>query len=374
MKNIVLFSIALLSFSCQNKTETAPVEATKSSAPATQLTLTPEQVKNAGIISGKAETREIKTSLLVNGVVEAAPGNLVSVVMPYGGYVKQLRLLPGSRVRKGEVLAVMEDPQYIQLQEDYLVARNRLAFLDTDYQRQKELNADKTSSDKTFQQVSTDFGSQKILVRSLEEKLLLLDINPATLTEKTLSRSVKVYSPLTGYVSNVYVNTGKYVSPTDVLFDLTNPSDMHLSLTVFEKDVAVLLPGQKVMFTVNNEGEKKMEAEIYLVNRSINADRSTEIHCRILKNYDGLVPGMFVNAVIELQSLKALAVPDEAIVKWENKNYVFTESANNTYTMSPVADGLSSGGFTTVNQDFANSKIVIKNPYSILMKLRNDED
>lgn len=285
MRNILIFLAGslIIMAGChspaENK-ETAKEETADSSGNTVQLT--DIQVKNAGVITGKPELRQMHTSLKVNGVIDVPPQNLVSISIPLGGYLKTMTLLPGLQVKKGQVLAVLEDPQYVQLQEDYLVAQSKLRFLEADYKRQQELNQSKANSDKVLQQVKSDYESQQVIVRSLSEKLHLININPATLQSSTISRQISILAPISGFVSKVNVNTGKYVAPTDILFELMDPKDLHLSLTVFEKDLSQISPGQEVVAWTNNSDEK-YEAEVHFITQGVDETHAAEVHCHLKK-------------------------------------------------------------------------------------------
>ncbi|MGN6566856.1 MAG: efflux RND transporter periplasmic adaptor subunit, partial [Flavipsychrobacter sp.] len=209
------------------------------------VTLTDAQIKNAGIVTGTMEQKQLSSILRLNGVIDVPPQNMVSISVPLGGFLKSTNLLPGMHIKKGDVIAVMEDQQYIQLQQDYLTAKAKIGFLENEYNRQKDLNSAQASSDKVFQQAEADYKSQQVLIAALAEKLKLAGINVDQLNETNISRSVNIHSPINGYVSKVDVNIGKYVSPTEVLFELVNPADIHLALKVFEKDLDKLFIGQK---------------------------------------------------------------------------------------------------------------------------------
>ena len=223
--------------------------------------LSPEQIKNSGVEIGSASKKEMYTVLKVNGVVDVPPENIVSISIPLGGYVKKMRLIEGMHVNKGSVLATIEDQQYIQLQQDYLTAKSRLKFAEADYNRQKGLNSTKATSDKIFQQTENAFNAERIQVSSLAEKLRLIGISPSQLNESNISRAINIYAPISGYITKVNVNTGKYVTSSDVLFELVNPSALHISLTVFENDASKLVEGQKVVCTTNKNPEKKYYAK-----------------------------------------------------------------------------------------------------------------
>lgn len=370
---VMICSLGILLPACkENKPAAKAAEVKTVEAPVSnEVQLTPEQMKTAGIEIKSVENRNMHTVLKVNGVVDVPPQNIVSVSMPLGGYLKNMHLLPGMQIAKGQVLAVLEDPQYIQLQQDYLIARSKLRFLEADFVRQKELNESKANSDKVFQQVRSEYEAQKVMVGALREKLLLININPDKLTESNITRSVNLYAPISGYITRVNVNTGKYVNPTDVLFELINPADLHLSLTVFENDLNLLAEGQKVTCFTTGNGGKKYGAKVHLITRNVDANRSGEVHCHFDQYDKSLLPGMFMNAEIEMDNANVTAVPDDAVVKWENKQYVFVAVGADKFIMIPVQTGASNGGYTAIKTDIGDKKIVTENAYSLLMKMKN---
>jgi cobalt-zinc-cadmium efflux system membrane fusion protein len=370
---IALTALCTLFFACkEGKIEHAATATVKVETTTVDwVELTPDQIKNAGIVTGKPETREIHSTLKVNGVIDVPPQNIISVSAPLGGYSKNMNLLAGMPVRKGSLLGRLEDQQYIQIQQDYLVSKSKLEFLEADYNRQKGLNETQSVSNKVLQQVKNDYESQRVLQRALQEKLKLIGINPMTLRYNNISRHVNIYSPINGYVNKVNVNIGKYVSATDVLFELINPADIHLSLTVFEKDVANLSYGQRVVCYANNNSQKKHLAKVELINRNINDERASEVHCEFERYDKSLLPGMFMNAEIELTNIQATAVPDEAVVRWQNKFYVFVEEAKNKFSMFAVEPATVDNGYTTTKTDISGKSIVVKNAYALLMKIKN---
>lgn len=340
------------------------------------VSLTDAQIKNAGIETGKAEKRSINGILKLNGLVDVPPQSLVSVSFPLGGYLKTTQLLPGMPVKKGEVIGVLEDQGFIQLQQDYLISKTKLQLLQQEAERQRILNELKANSDKILQQTEAELQSQKVLVKGLSEKLKLIGINPDKLNEDNISRSVAITSPITGFVSKVKVNIGKYVNPTDELFELVNPDDIHAAVTVFEKDINQLKIGQKVIISLVDKPETKYNASIILISKSLDENRSAIIHCHFEKEDHSLLPGMFLNAEIEVTNSNATAVPDEAVVRYANKFYVFEEKARNQFEMKEVETGVNHNGFTEIKNDslLANKRIAIKNAYAILSQMKNKSE
>ncbi len=375
MKNYILTIIICLSlFSCsdtkQSETETTSNE--------TAVALTDAQVKNAGITVATIEKQAIAHLLKVNGVIDVPPQNMVSISAPLGGYLKYTKLLPGMHINKGESIAVMEDPQYISLQQEYLTAKAKLSYVQNEYIRQESLNKSAAVSDKVFQEATMNYTSQKVLVKSLSEKLLLIGISQDNLNENTISRSIAIHSPIDGYVSKVNVNIGKYASPTDVLFELVNPQDIHLALDIFEKDIDDLQIGQKLLAYTNTQPDKKYPCEIILIGKDISETRSVEVHCHFDAYDKSLIPGMYMNAEIEVSSQNDFVISDESIVTYEGKHLVFYEKSKNNFEMVEVEMGNSENGITQItfknNFNPEQKQFVIKGAYSVLMKSKNTEE
>lgn len=368
--------IVLLSGSCGHKnTEEQKSEDTEVS---NTVILTEAQSKNAQIILGKLLEEQLSSTLKVNGKIDVPPQNLVSVSIPLGGYLKSTKLLPGMPIKKGEIIAILEDQQYIQLQQDYLLTKSRLTFAEKEYERQKELNQTKASSDKVYQSAESEYRILQINLNALTEKLKLININPATISLSGISRSVPIYSPINGFVSKVNVNIGKYVNPSDVLFELINTSDIHLNLKIFEKDVDKIAIGQKLLAYSNNYPEKKYPCSILLISRDLSQDGSVEVHCHFDKYDHSLLPGMYMNAIIEIKDNKVLTLPEEAVVTYEGKNYAFIENASRSYEMVEVLTGISKGGHVEVSiigkRQTESLNFVLKGAYTLLMQLKNKAD
>ncbi|MFM2286422.1 MAG: hypothetical protein RLZZ543_1919 [Bacteroidota bacterium] len=375
MNRIYILAVVLFFAACQS----SPKENADEAVQVEELTviLNDAQAKNASIVLGKPEQKSLSRILNVNGKIDVPPQNMVSVSVPLGGYLKSTQLLPGMHVRKGEAIAVMEDQQYIQLQQDYLVTQAKLKFTEKEFERQRELNASKATSDKVFQQAESEYTMQKITLKSLGEKLRLIGIQPEKLSENTISKSIHLYSPIDGYVTHVNVNIGKYTQPSEVLFELVNPVDIHLALTIFEKDLDDIFIGQKLIAYNNRNPEKKHACEVILVGKNLTEDRSAEVHCHFEKYDETLIPGMFMNAEIAMNNTNAWVLPDEAIVLFEGHHYCFVEQAKGSYKLTEVEPGITENGYTELlgNNDALMSKpIVLKGAYTLLMQLKNTDD
>ena len=375
MKNIYLILIILtLNIACQSKKEEAlPIKSLKDNV----VELTKKQLDNSKIKVGRLIQSPLSTTIKVNGKITLAPNAMASVSMPLGGYIKNIKVMPGMVIKKGQILAVIEDQSYVQIQHDYLTTKQQLAFASKDYARQKELNASQAVSEKNFQLAESEFAKQRITLKSLEEKLKLIQINPGTLTANSISKSVNIYAPISGMITKVDVNIGKYVTATYMLFQIMDNQSMYAKLNVFEKDAANLSIGQKIKVFTNSQPDVFYETKIEFVNKSYSDESALEVYAKILNTTKKLIPGNYINALIQIDNNNAFILNNDAIVDYEGKKFVFIQDENkNTFSMQEVQLGTITDKVSEIiNYDtLQNKSIVIGDAYTLLMVLKNKEE
>ena len=374
----VFFILVSCSGGKKNNSETEETEV----LPENIVEMRADQAKLANLETGAVELRSMSSTLKVNGRVSVAPQNLATVCMPMGGFVKSTFLMPGNIVRKGQKLAILENQEFVDIQQNYLEAKNKLEYAAAEYNRHNELYKDDVYSQKNVQQVTAEYKTLKAQVKALEQKLMMIGINPARLHEDDISRSVAVISPISGYIKAVNVNVGKFVQPSDVLFEIENRDKLFLELTLFEKDADKVSEGQEIEFFINNETEEH-RAVISQTGKSIDDNKTYRVFASVKNACKNIFPGMYVNAVIETSGNKVNALPSDAIVSFEDKDYIFVFDKNKTengkpfteYRMVEVTKGITSGGFTEVvlpgGFDVKTSKVVIKGAYNLLAAKKN---
>ncbi|MFN4082633.1 MAG: efflux RND transporter periplasmic adaptor subunit [Bacteroidia bacterium] len=372
---IIYLFISLLIISCSNK----KTEKNTEEAATDIVILTEDQFKNANIKTDSIKLQNINTTLKVTGIIDVPPQNLVSISLPLGGYVKHTKLLPGMHFNKGEVIAEVEDIAYIKLQQDYLIAKAEYEFLTKETERQFTLNREQASSNKVYEQTLADLKKQEALLNSLKQQLSLLGIDVEKLSASNIKKTIQVKAPIEGFVTKVNVNVGKYVNPTDVLFELVNPDDIHLNLNVFEKDLKYLYINQPLVAYTNFNKEKKYPCTVLLIGKDITPERYASVHCHFEK-YDNLLhPGTYMNAEINISSKKYYSLPNQAVVFFNNKHFVFVEHKEpNTFKMTEIEIEAMDDNFTGLSEEtnklLKDKKIVTRGAYSLLMKLKNEEE
>ena len=374
-KSIIAVLSGVLLFSCSKKEETVTQETYAISGD--QITLTDLQKKTAGIETTTLSNENSANKILLTGQINVPPTGTAGVSSSTGGIIKTARFVPGNYVARGQTLAVVENPELARLQQEYLQSKSNLGYAQKDYNRQMYLNKYQASSDKVTQKAANEAQSQGAAVRGIESQLRSYGINPGSVSSGNIRKSVSVVAPISGYISRVNASIGQYVSSADVLYEIVNNGQTHLVLKVFEKDLNKISAGQKVYVFTNQNPEKKYAATVKLIGKDFAPDRSVFIHCDLIDKDETLIPGTFMNAEIEVNAEEGFVIPDDAIVTWEGKQYVFEELKPKTYKMFPVTIGNSENGLTELlNFDVknANKAFVTKGAYHLLMALKNVEE
>jgi cobalt-zinc-cadmium efflux system membrane fusion protein len=376
---LLIGMVALVVLSCNSSTE-EKVQVDPTLKANTLVTLTAPQYKSAGILLGKLEERNMTGVVKVNGIFDVPPQNLVTISLPYAGIVKKTDLLQGLKVKKGDVVAVMEHPDYIQLQQDYLESKSKLDYLELEVKRQNELQKENVNSAKVYQQAHADFETMKARVSGLKEKLSLINISVDQLMKNGISKQIRVLAPISGYVTQVNVNIGMLVNPNDVICKIVDISHLHVELTAFEKDVMSLKVGQKVRFEVNGE-TKARTASVYLIGKEISPDRTVRVHCHLDKEDASLLPGMYLTAYIETEQRKSLALPSKAVVNSANTNYIFIakgkDKTDYVFDMVKVSLGIVDEEYSEIILPKGidhKVDIVVQGAYDLLAKRDNVEE
>jgi cobalt-zinc-cadmium efflux system membrane fusion protein len=370
----IVFGIIISSLISCGQNAVSDVTDSNDSIDSEVVSLTKEQVSKMTISLGDATEQLMSSTIKVQGEIDLPPQNMISINFPMGGFLKHTKLIPGMHVSKGEVIATVNDQSIIQLQQDFLMAVAKLDLLKLEQGRQQDLKTANAGVSRNFQQIESDVKVQTITVNALKEKLKLIGVNPVVLNENNLSGEVFIKSPINGYVSKVNVNPGKYMQPTETLFELIDPDDIHVALTIFEKDLPAVTKGTSVMVYQPQAPANQYQAEVILVNKGIDEDRTATAHCHFKNFPSNLLPGMLVEGELVVRNKKATVLPDDAVVRFGNGQFIFVLISPNTYQMKPVLTGISAAGKTEVVSGLENIKpgtIVQHNAYTLLGILKN---
>lgn len=368
----------------------------------TVASLTQDQIKSVGITVGNIEQKNLNAVIKANGALRVPNNNKANATSLYGGVVKSLRVQMGDYVRKGQIIATIENPQFVQLQEEYLTIGSRIALAEQEQQRQRELNAGNAGALKNLQNAIAELNALKARKASLYKQVQLMGINPTAITTATLTAALSVTSPVSGTVSAEFAKIGSYVDVSSPVVEIVDNSLIHLDLQVFEKDLPLVKVGQLVNFTVTNNPQITYTAKVFNIGSSFEDESKTiAVHCTVTGNKAGLIDGMNITGMVSVDNVLTSAVPNEAIVEADGKYYIFVHtdkisgekehshkegekhdhvvenkghSASINFEKVEIAKGVSELGYTAitpVQKISKDAKIVTKGAFFINAKLSN---
>ena len=313
---ITFLALALTMLACSSKPEVAE---TQTDANENFMAITSEQEKLAGITFGPIAEQDVEQTLSCSGIIDVPPANKISITTVYGGYITYTGVYPGDKVSKGQLLARLQDPMYIDLQRSYLEGLSKLEYLQADFERKTELQKTESVSSKQYQAAKRDLETVKIEVDALAAQLKMAGFNTAKIQRTGVQNEVEIRSPINGFVTNVKVNQGIHLASGEVLFELIDPSHVHIELNVYPNDLSKLAEGQWVYYRVAGSDVSR-KGDIKLINKAVTADsRSILVHVHPEKeDEDDLLPGTFIQAEIVVSTKKGMVLPIGAVTRLEN--------------------------------------------------------
>ncbi|WP_247235712.1 efflux RND transporter periplasmic adaptor subunit [Telluribacter sp. SYSU D00476] len=338
------------------------------------VTISEAQFRETGIVLGAPDTLMLGETIQATGKLEAPPDHQASVHAPLGGFVRSTRLIEGDYVRKGQVLAVLEHPDYIKLQQEYLQALAQSRFERQELDRQTELNREEVGARRKLQQSTADVETSKALLTSLEAQLTALHIPLEQLRKGTISRTIPLLAPISGYVDRVNLRIGQYVGPTDVLVEIVNKEHLYLELRVFEKDIRKVKEGQMVRFVIPQQQTGEMQAKVYRVGQAFDTEtRTVLVHANLIsKEFGRLFAESYVRATILADQKSVVALPEEAVVTEGDRSYVYVRETGGPagtyqFRLVPVTVGITQNRSTEVQlpTDLDAREIVRQGAYFI---------
>lgn len=351
------------------------------------LELTKEQIRAVGIRIDTVTRKNMHAVVAASGQLAVPPQNRADVNVLLGGIIREIYVQEGEVVRKGQRLALLENPDLIKLQQDYLSTENAFVFTKEERQRQQELSEAQAGRGKTLQQAVASFNMQEAKLRSLEKRLEVLGISPASVKKGDIVSAVAIRAPISGTVGHIIVNTGTYAAPDKPLMEIIDNSKVHADLIVFEKDLFKVKVGQDVQFVLTNQDDREVSGRIYGINKSFeNETKGIIVHAAIKDAGRGqLIPGMYVRGLINIGNDWVPAVPEAAVVHAEGRDFIFVledstaDGKKMQFRRLEVVPGIRELGFvqiTPVEKFDGGVRVVVKGAFYLLsaQKASGDED
>ncbi|MFM8596002.1 MAG: efflux RND transporter periplasmic adaptor subunit [Flavobacteriales bacterium] len=368
------FGIVWLLQSCSSNADKTAEKVKTQVQQVTGLQLTAKQQQNLGLSTGTIQKQSLGLNIFANGQIEVPPQNKSYISMPYGGYIKQIKVLDGMRVQKGQVLMTVEHPEIVALQQTYLEVNGELVFLESDYLRQKQLFEKEAGSAKNYQQAKSAYQIAKAKLSGLEVKLDMAQVNLSALKNGKIQREQSIRAPFSGVITKVTANVGAFADPKDLLMEIIDLKHAHAELVVYEKYLSFLRQNQQVQLNFI-EDQTPVMATIFLIGSEISPERTVKVHCHFKKLPNTITPGSYLKASIQAEVADHWVLPNDAVVQYKGKDVVFIQNGTN---FLPIAiDVILSNETVSAISDknlasIQRAKIVTKGAYDLLAILNKE--
>lgn len=372
-------------------------EKPKDQSPIKEVELNEAQYNASGIELGTFSTKNLSDVVNANGYTKLPPQNQADVSVHLTGIVKSINIIEGQSVRKGQVLATIESPEFAKLREAYLTSKSNLEFLTLEFQRQKTLSDENVNSKKVFQRTKSEFEVEKARFNSLKQQLSILNLNGGS----DLNSIMPIVAPISGFITEINIKIGSNAEVGKPLLSIVDNSQLHVDLLVYEKDLQKVKPGQNIRFVLTNQDNIEINGKVFNVGKAFeNETKSVAVHADISNKGQALIPGMYVNALIDVGTKYVQALPVDAVVKADGREFIFVleegheeethekeehshedgekheEEKSFHFQRIEVKTGTSQLGFVQISllhKMDENSKIVLKGAYYIQSHLIKNE-
>lgn len=275
----------------------------------------------------KTQIHTFKKVFKTNGIVTASPQSKADVYSYLSGIIKRITITPGNYVTRGQVLLSIESKEFINLQKQYLEALAQLKATEAEYNRVKKLYKEKISSQKEYFRVESAYKKLIAQIQALKAELKIINVNLGQLEAGNITSYLNILSPISGYVSDLKCNTGEFISSETLLLKIIDNHNLQLHFFVYQETVSKLKRGQTLSIYKPDNPEKTYSAVIKSIGKSIDPETKS-IRCIAepepnLKNF--FVDGMYFQVEVITDTIKANALPKEAVIQSANAYYILVK-------------------------------------------------
>lgn len=344
-------------------------EAPADSAGATVVTLTEEQVANAGIAFGAVIERPAGGILEATAEIEPAPNRFAQVGARVPGMITRLTVAEGDAVTVGQTLATIDSPELGQATGEYLAAVSMAAVVREIADREKLLFERRISSEREWRLAEAEAVQARAVKEAAENHLHALGLTDEELTrlevEGHFASEIALRSPLTGVVAVRTASVGKIVQPGEGLFEIVDLREVAIAIDVYEQSLTRVRPGQQVEVRTLSTGETRFTGRVTSVGAVVERQTRTVKVRMLLANPDRVLrPGMFATVVVigagnDAQAGPALYLPSAAVQRDGAATIVFVSLGARKFERREVLVGAESAGYILVLRGVALGDSVV---------------
>jgi len=319
------------------------------------LHLSKAQAKTIGLEFGTLSSIKVNDFVKATGSLGLPPNAHSSVSAKTNGIIKGTKkFVEGDYIKKGAVIAYLENADLIITQQDYLEAKAQLTLKGLEVERQNTLVESNAGVTKNLQNAQAEVAVLDAKTQGLAKQLSFLGISTSNLSPSTIKQQIAIVAPMSGYISKINFHNGMYAQSSISLMDIISSEHLHLELDVFEKDIANIKKGQKISYTVPALGQSVYYGTVEVIGKEFNTNSKTiRVHGHLEGTKPTFLKDLFINAKIYLNNEESSALLEEAIIK-DGANsfiYVANEKPNDKeikFEKIAVVTGATDNGFTAV--------------------------
>ena len=337
------------------------------------IPVTQQQFKTVDLRLGEMQPRELDATIQVSGQLVLRAQDMGDVASLMGGIVKTILVKEGQTVAKGQTVATIENTDVVSLQREYYSAYKDAEMARLEMQRQQTLQQNGAGVKKTLQQAQKDYKVAEASVIGIGRQLQQMGISVKAVAAGRFTTVFTVHAPISGTVSQLTASLGSYADMQTPLMKIRNNAAVEADLNVFERDLAKVKAGDRVLLSLTNQPGVKVSGTIYGINQYFNdGTKSVAAHVRLDATKGArLFDGMYVQGSIATGRQLCNALPSKAIVTTDGKNYVFllnNAPKNGKYSFSrhEITTGVSQDGFTEISpceHITKGKKVVVDNAF-----------
>jgi len=323
---------------------------------APKVEISPEQQQLIGVKTATVALMPISKVIRTVGRIEYDERRLATVNTKFEGWIEKLYIdYTGRYVKKNEPLAEIYSPELLATQQEFL---NVLKWSKTPEGESK--------GDVLFKMIAKDATA---LLEAAKQRLKLWDITEAQIRkiEETATpiRTLTLYSPVSGYITQKMVVQGMRVMPGEKLFDVADLSTLWVIADVYERELPLIKTGQEARITLSYFPGKTYVSQIDYIYPSLSTEtRTAKVRFTISNSNGQLKPQMFTNVEIKIHLGQLLVVPESAVLDTGQGHVAYVDMGDGYFEprqvtlglraerMAQILDGLKAGEKVAVSANF----------------------
>jgi len=325
-----------------------------------------------------AGARSVSDTLRVAGKVDFDEYRVSRIGATVTGRVIEINVRLGQQVKVGDALAVINSTELGQAQLDYLKARAQADLQARSVERARQLFAADVIGRAELQRRESELAIASAEQRAAADQLRVLGMSQAAISRLGNNGAINSVTPVVSTVAGTVVERritqGQVVQPADALYVVADLSEVWVTAEVPEQQAALVRTGQAVDIEVPALGARLTGKLIYVADTVNPETRTVTVRSRVSNSERQLKPAMLATMLIQAAAVERIVVPAEAVVREDNADHVFVETAPRSYRLTPVRLGPEGGGQRPVLDGLkAGERIVVAGAFHLNTERKRKE-